>query len=85
MTKKEALALEDMTNKIVEYIWAISSDKDDSEVILLGVASKFIMASLCDLGSYNAVVVDDEIISRVAIVADMIMSNGGEYYWEEKH
>lgn len=64
--------IEEMTNKVVEYIHATSPDMDDYELQCMGAAAKFLIASF----SFNRPIElsNEQIINKCEELANMIFS-----------
>lgn len=66
--------IEEMTNKVVEYIHVTSSDTDDYHFQCMGAAAKFLLASFSfDRGVCLS---EEQILDRCVDLANMIISIG---------
>lgn len=64
--------IEEMTNKVVEYIHATSENNSDHEFQCMAVAAKFLLASFYyEPGVYLS---DDDILEKCEDLANLIIS-----------
>ena len=56
--------VEEMTNKLIEYIWAVEDNPDNVEIDMLMVAAKFVITSMVKRGEEGCSATGDDILSR---------------------
>lgn len=77
MQEQEIKNLEEMTNKIREYILAVEPNDDDVVIDMCMVAGKFIIGSFLKRGEDEATINPEDIFARCTTVA-LICVAGGE-------
>lgn len=79
MNKEEIRNLDDMTNKIRDYIIAVAPDEDEVVKAMCLVASKFLMGSFLgkDNEGIKRITVED-IIDRGGAVVDICLLGGSK-------
>lgn len=78
MQKQEIKNLEEMTNKIREYILAVEANDDDVVVDMCMVAAKFIVGSFLKRDEVGTNISTVDILERCSTVA-MLCAEGGEH------
>ena len=76
MTKQQTVDLEEMTNKLIEYVWTVDSEQDEIEYDLLTIAAKCVLASFSKRGEYACSVTLPELADRCSDVFFMCMQGG---------
>lgn len=78
MTDVEIKNIEEMTNKLVEYIWAVDDCDEEIEFDMLSVAAKFVITSFVEKGELTCQVTGAQIIARCGTLANLCMNGGIE-------